>query len=152
MATQSSGLYLISRKTLVGLAALAAAACNAAAPIWVDADGDPVPATRMIEAPGPEHCGWETATFLILDGSRYLRDPEFRVQPRGREQLSGTSRLAGSRDLFEADATLPPDAEDSGLRDGGRALWTSPSEQGQAIYIVSADSIERWPRTFAGCD
>lgn len=120
--------------------------------MWVAADREPVPAARLIEARGPEHCGWETATFLVLDGNRYLRDPDFVVQPPDRELLSGTSRPAGVRDLFEADATLPADAEDTGLRDGDRALWTSSSEEGQAVYLVSGDGVERWPRTFAGCD
>ena len=39
---------------------------------------------------------------------------------------------------------LPGDATDTGLRHGDEQLWTSP-ESPPVIYVVSADTIERWP-------
>jgi len=46
---------------------------------------------------------------------------------------------------FDPHASLPPGAEDTGLRQGGSALWMIPQEA-QFIWIVGSEGVERWPR------
>ena len=49
------------------------------------------------------------------------------------------------------EAPLPADAEPTGLRHGDREIWLSASEGSDAIYIVSPEVTQRWPRTEALC-
>jgi hypothetical protein len=50
---------------------------------------------------------------------------------------------------FAADATLPPEARDTGSRREGSALWIAPD----AAYVVGTAGTERWPRaeSMVGC-
>ena len=98
--------------------------------IWTDSSGSRVPTTVIFSAPGPGHCMWESATFLMLGKVTYLRDPE---------GLSGY----WTKPRFDSTATLPPNAQDSGYRSGGGALWIVP---GGDAYLVYIDHGERWPR------
>lgn len=66
--------------------------------VWQDADGNRVPTSVNTSARGPEHCEWETVTFLTLDGQGYISDPD--------DVLDGRGFVAP----FDADAALPPDA------------------------------------------
>lgn len=107
--------------------------------------GVEVPPTEIVAAAGPEHCGWQSATFLTLGwplgtrpqtaaGARqYVRDPR-RVLP---------SRLPP----LELDATLPADASPTGYAHGPVRLYLAPSDQDRAAYLVLGDSVERWPRS-----
>jgi hypothetical protein len=67
------------------------------------------------------------------DSVSYVRDPE------------GVFGNAGLTAGFDADATLPDDAVDSGYRAGDAELWTVPDDP-SGIYIVAGDTVERWPR------
>jgi hypothetical protein len=112
---------------------------------WVDARGKEVPEWVITTHPGPEHCQWESAVFLYVgwplgtakqigDRRQYLRDPneilsEYVVVP------------------FHLSATLPTDARYSGYQRGEAELWVSKSAADEAVYIVRADKVERWPRT-----
>lgn len=49
------------------------------------------------------------------------------------------------------DARLPADAVDSGYREGARELWTSPAMGKDAVFIVSPEVVQRWPRWNGGC-
>ncbi len=81
--------------------------------------------------PGPQHCEWQSATFLYVNSRPYVRDPEDLVGDGFREGL----RLA---------TKLPKDARDTGFRADELELWLSPSDEG-AFLRVGAD-VERWPR------
>jgi len=88
---------------------------------------------------GPDHCGWQTGRMLHVpepDGSlgrQYLRDP-FGVFPGG-------SLLDSYADGVE----LPADASPSGYRtDDRRELWFTEADR--AVYVVTPDGVERWPR------
>ena len=101
---------------------------------------------------GPDHCGWTSVTFLHVawplgsrtapgDSSRqYLRDPH------------GVLGVP-----FEPDAELPADARKTPYTGvGGWSLWTAPSDEDRAVYLVNQDRkiTERWPRNvpFTACD
>jgi hypothetical protein len=131
------------------LSALALAGCGGAEAVgtWEDEQG------RTVESfAGPEHCDWESVTFLSVnvdldelgtpaDQRWFLRDPE--------GVLSGEGRIA-----YDGDAQLPEDAVDTGLRLEGRELWAEPADDPpgpEAVYVVDGDSVERWPRTDVGC-
>jgi hypothetical protein len=103
--------------------------------VWTDARGHRVPTTVIQSVPGPEHCGWQRTTFLFLgaDGA----DGEFYRDPDGdlRQYLSGS---------YQADASVPADARDTGYRRDGRELWLAGDKK--AAYLVAAEGdAERWP-------
>ena len=107
--------------------------------VWQAADGNRVPTAVINSAPGPEHCGWETVTFLTFDGRGYISDPD--------DVLGGSGFVAP----FDADAALPPDAVDTGYRQAGRRLWLS--SDGLIAFVVTDDAVEAWPSSTAefGC-
>jgi hypothetical protein len=90
------------------------------------------------ERPGPEHCGWETATFIAFLDGQYVRD-----------EIGTVTTVADVR--YDPSAMLPPDARFTGWRRGDQELWLSPSELGGrfgvylSIYIVRPDQVERLP-------
>ena len=99
--------------------------------VWQDANGDRVPISVISSARGPEHCGWESATFLSLGEMGYISDPD------------GVLGGAGFVAPFDSDAELPADAIDSGYRRGGRSLWLSKDRS--IAFIVVDDAVEAWP-------
>jgi hypothetical protein len=112
---------------------------------WTDTLGCPVRVDVLYERTGPDHCGWQDTRVLVTGdplGTRfqpftndveYVRDPDGLYSDRG--FVEGFARLD----------SLPPDAVDTGFRLRDRELWTSPSDP-DAIYINSANGVERWPR------
>ncbi len=110
--------------------------------VWTDAEGTPVPTSRVQSAAGPEHCDWQDVTFLQVggwrDGEQYLRDVDGLLADH-------------ERTTYAADVPLPEVATDTGWRHDGRELWLVPDRS--AAYLVVADRPagppvgERWPAT-----
>ena len=107
--------------------------------VWKDATGDRVPVTKIQSGPGPEHCNWQDITFLTLgteNGERqFLRDTTGEL----RQMLATT---------FDASATVPKQATDTGFERHGRRLWLH--REGMAAYLVDTNNpkkVERWPAT-----
>ncbi|MDP9442883.1 MAG: hypothetical protein M3P83_00445 [Actinomycetota bacterium] len=102
--------------------------------VWTDQNGERVPTSIVRSRPGPEHCGWQRATFLTLGRDRtFIRDPGGLIDE---DSLRGT---------FRADAALPDDAVDTGYRHAGRQLWVAADDS--AAFLVASDRTERWPAT-----
>lgn len=99
--------------------------------VWHDADRNRVPTSVIMSSRGPEHCGWESATFLRVDGHGYISDPQ--------GVLGGRGFVAP----FDADAELPSDAIDTGYQQQGRRLWLSNDRL--IAFVVTADRVEAWP-------
>ncbi len=99
--------------------------------VWQDADENRVATSVIRSARGPEHCGWESATFLTLDGVRYISDPE------------GVLRTSGPGSPFDGDTELPSDATDTGYQREGRRLWLSDDRS--TAFIVRSNVVEAWP-------
>jgi hypothetical protein len=111
---------------------------------WMRA-GRPVAAEEMETIAGPSHCGWQSATMLFIawppgsgpttyfQGRLYIRDPD------------GVYGVP-FRDRLARNVTLPADARATGYRLGAIEIYVSPSDQDEAIYVVSARDAERWPR------
>lgn len=105
--------------------------------VWQDQIGARVPVTQVWSFQGPEHCGWQDITFLVLgaerDAGQYVRDT--------------AGELADFlRTTYDDDAKLPKGATDTGFRRDGRELWLGP--RSKAAYLVSAKNpqdVERWP-------
>jgi hypothetical protein len=113
--------------------------------VWEDSSGARVPVTQIRSFAGAEHCDWQDITFLILgqdedgrgdrsdDADEFLRDT--------------TGELADYlRTTYDATASLPKRAVDTGFSRDGRRLWLDPN--GDAAYLVSTDDpddVERWP-------
>lgn len=110
--------------------------------VWTDAEGTPVPTSRVQSSAGPEHCAWQAITFLQVgdrrDGEQYLRDVD--------GELAEEERTS-----YAAQVPLPADATDTGWRLDGRELWLVPDRS--AAYVVEAGPSvgapvgERWPGT-----
>lgn len=99
-----------------------------------------MPERVLDETAGPEHCNWDSATFLHFRGEIYVRDLE---------GVFGPDDLAEGG--YDPGAELPPGAVFTGFRERDRELWTSPLEGGAAVYVVTPDGVERWPRLLVGC-
>lgn len=99
--------------------------------VWQDADGNRVPTSVIFSSRGPEHCDWETVTFLTVDGQGYISDPG--------NVLDGRGFIAP----FDSDASLPPNAVDTGYRRDDRHLWLSSDRS--IAYVVTDDAVEVWP-------
>jgi hypothetical protein len=107
--------------------------------IWTNASGEPVPTTKIQAWRGPEHCDWESMTFLSVGTVVYVRDP----QPDLSEFFA---------DAYRSHADLPRDAVDTGYEHDGRHLWLSSDEK--LAFVGTQDDVEVWPRTIKqlACD
>ncbi|MBA3779530.1 MAG: hypothetical protein H0X16_09585 [Chloroflexi bacterium] len=113
---------------------------------WCHVDGYQLSVERMNLHRGPAHCGWESSASLDvgdplgaeIDPFRGLR--EYVRDPRG----IFVDRVVRP---YDGGAQLPSDAVDTGYRNGRLQLWVSPSDAGNAIYILNGDVVELWPRT-----
>lgn len=99
--------------------------------VWQDADGRRVPVSVVRSAPGPEHCGWESVTFLTVEGNGYVRDPD--------GVFSADFEVAE----FDGDAELPVDAVDTGYSLAGQRIWLAAD--GSVAFVVEPDRVEAWP-------
>jgi hypothetical protein len=106
------------------------------------ATGKPVPTTELEAWRGPEHCGWQSTTFLTLGRVLYLRHP--------------TADLADHvAEPWRAHTVLPADAVDTGFERDGERLWLSADRE--RAFVGSPDEpadVELWPRATdrPGCD
>lgn len=107
--------------------------------IWTDSDGRAVPTTKIESWRGPEHCDWQSMTFLDFGAAVYVRDP----QPDLSEYFA---------DAYEPHAELPSSAVETAYRRDGQQLWLSPDRQ--RAYLGTASNVEVWPRAIKplGCD
>lgn len=112
--------------------------------VWTR-DGRPVSTNELATMAGPDHCGWGSATFLLIGwppgtfaataarARQYIRDPHGVIQVPDREPL-------------QRDVKLPADARATGYRLGAIELYLSPSDEDRWIYVVGPSNVERWPR------
>lgn len=114
---------------------------------WTDVDGCPVRIDVISQTVGPDHCGWETVTFLtigdpigssigttvITDARRFVWDPQGAL-PRVDDE---------SRNEVVAVTDLPPSTYDAGYRDGTAELWLDPQDP-TSLYRVDGAVAERY--------
>jgi hypothetical protein len=114
-------------------------ACAASERQWLDEQGN----VAALEYQGAEHCGLQSARFLLVgppDGSdyrQYVRDPSGVLRDDG--------DLLGE---YERAAELPANATDTRITRDGLTLWSIPGDE--AIYVVAHDHVEKWPRAASG--
>lgn len=113
---------------------------------WTNDDGCPVRLDILMTRQGADACGGSKVADILMgtplgaphSSSRariYIKDP------------TGQFGMSEIQAGYEADADLPEDATDSGYRQKSSELWTVPD--GDAIYLVSEDQVERWPHVEA---
>lgn len=102
--------------------------------VWTDRNGERVPTSIVQSRRGPEHCNWQSITFLHVEGQQYIRDEHGDLKGFGSSKLKAT---------FDADTTVPPDARETGYSLHGRALWIAADRS--SVYVVAAGNAERWP-------
>lgn len=109
------------------------------------------------EFDGWEHCGWQSARFLVVPAvhiaGRHELPPDMQRYPwltfvRDRQQVLRANVVSA----LNLDASLPPDAIRAPYTQKGRELWFSPSESASGAYVVDGSEVERWPRFDGGCD
>jgi hypothetical protein len=100
--------------------------------IWTDSSGRPAPTTSVQSWRGPEHCSWQSMTFLYLGKAAYVRDPLPELDEYFDEQ-------------YDEHAVLPPDAIDTGFEHGDEHLWLSTDKK--RAFVGTVDDVEAWPRT-----
>lgn len=121
---------------------------------WTDAEGrelpdgvgEPDPDLVINTIQGPEHCGWEKAVLMHLSvpvGSVSKSSDEVRQYVRDPDGVLGRPELMTA---FDATATLPDDAEPTGIRNGSVELWVAPSSLEQEVYMGRDGMFEAWPR------
>lgn len=114
---------------------------------WTDLDGCPVRVDVIAQTAGPDHCEWQSVTFLtvgdpvgvpfdnptVSDARRFVWDPEGALPP-----VDDVSRS----DVV-ARVDLPSTAFDSGYRDGTAELWLDSADP-SSLYRVNGDSADRF--------
>jgi hypothetical protein len=103
--------------------------------VWDGADGEAAPTTEIEGWTGPEHCGWQSMTFLYLGDDTFVRDP----------QPDLADHLAAPYDPHDA---LPTDAVDTGFSREGDRLWIAAD--GDTAYVGTRADVEAWPRDVKG--
>lgn len=114
-------------------------------------DGREVTRSEFNVAGGPEHCGWEKATFLAgtaLQAQRDERGPLWARDPDGILEHFPAAQAG-----FRAGITVPEQAVFSGYSRGPLQVWTVPSDF-EFVYVVNTavdGDVERWVRGGGGC-
>ena len=103
--------------------------------IWTDSDGHPVATTTIESWVGPEHCDWQSMTFLYLGRAVYVRDP----QPELGDYFA---------EPYDESAQVPEDAQPTGFERDGQRLWLSQDKQ--RAFVGAAEDVEVWPRAGQG--
>lgn len=99
--------------------------------IWLDTEGNRVPTTTLTSYSGPEHCDWESVTFLRFEDREYISDPR------------GVLADFGFVVPFNNDVELPADATNTGYHRDGRQLWVSGDRA--IAYLDDGNRVEAWP-------
>lgn len=126
---------------------------------WTDATGDPAPPRAIVRVDGPEHCGWEEATFLEIEwGTLGLDVPQasgpyvddlseiLMDVPPPQPTVAPPAEAAADSLTLER---MPDEAIDTGYTDDGVRLWAAPD--GSAIWLEFDDRVEQWPELLIGC-
>jgi hypothetical protein len=99
--------------------------------IWLDADDHRVPTSIVSSSQGPEHCDWQSVTFLWYDDRPVIGDP------------NGALAVDELVAPYDSDTDLPSDATDTGYHRNDRHRWISA--EGTVAYIVEDDTVVSWP-------
>ncbi|MFF2204778.1 hypothetical protein [Streptomyces sp. NPDC058145] len=105
--------------------------------VWTDRGGRRVPVRTLSGSAGPEHCGWQSARFLVLDDRTYARDPE------GVLARDGLLRAP-----YRAHVRMPATARDTGYHHRGLRLWLTDDRD--TAYVRTAAGVEAWPEVKSG--
>ncbi|WP_445284437.1 hypothetical protein [Streptomyces sp. DSM 118148] len=105
--------------------------------VWTDRGGRRVPVRRLSGSDGPEHCGWQSARFLAVDGRTYARDPE-----------GALARDGLLRAPYRAHVPMPAAARDTGYHYRGQRLWLTADRD--TAYVRTAAGTEAWPEVKEG--
>jgi hypothetical protein len=130
---------------LVGAFAWSASSDLRPTDVWRDRDGEPVSAATVSSYAGPEHCDWQTVTFLELQAGSGLTEPALSGRVTFLRDPDGT--LADYVvSPYAAPVARPDDAVDTGWERDGQEVWLD--REGWAAYVrIDGEAYERWPRT-----
>ena len=102
--------------------------------IWSDSSGRKVPTTTIESWRGPEHCDWQSLTFLYLGKAVFVRNPQREVA-----------------EPYDKHVELPASVVDTGFERADDHLWLSPEKE--RAFVGTRDDVEIWPRAIRhlGC-
>lgn len=99
--------------------------------LWTGRDGRPADTREIHSYVGPEHCEWQSMTFLEIGGRTYLREPLAELR-------------AYVDHPYDAHAVLPDDAVATGFSRDGQRLWLAADHT--TAYVGShVSDVEAWP-------
>jgi hypothetical protein len=99
--------------------------------IWTDHEGQPADTRDIQSYLGPEHCDWQSMTFLQLGDRTYVRD----VLPELRSYVDHP---------YVAHTALPSDAFATGYSRDGRHVWLAADDR-TAYVGADREDVEAWP-------
>ncbi|MFG2122897.1 hypothetical protein [Streptomyces sp. NPDC048710] len=105
--------------------------------VWTDRNGRRVPVSRLSSSGGPDHCDWQSAHFLDLDGRHYARDPEGVLRRDGLLTTPYRDRVS-----------MPAGARDTGYHYRSWRLWLTDDKN--TAYVRTSGAVEAWPKTKNG--
>lgn len=114
-------------------------------PRWTDAKGCWLRGDVLATLAGPPECGWEDTEAILMGET--LGDPWFPDKP-SRQYLrdpKGERGDAAVAKAYDASATLPANATDTGFRRGKAQLWVVAGDQ-SAVWLKIGAKVEKWPR------
>jgi hypothetical protein len=113
-------------------------------------NGHAVSPDELDTSAGGSHCNGESVTFLTI-----AWPPDSQANRERRQYVRDPRGALGStfRNRLKIGGVLPKDAHSLGYRHDRIELFSSPSDDNEAIYVVGPDIVERWPRSdaTAGC-
>lgn len=120
---------------------------------WTTANGCLLRMDVVADYDGPDHCGWESARFLVVGqppGTVFrLSRPDMKV-PRAQRAYTyvrdpqGVFNRPRTTQRLDLNATMPAAATHTGFRRGAEELWAVPNDPA-FVYVRSGAKVERWP-------
>lgn len=115
-------------------------------PSWTR-NGKTVGTAVVASSGGPQHCNWQSATFLTIGwplGTAATRSTDTRLYIRDPHDVVASPNIRGP---LQTHATMPADARQTGFKVRGVRLYLAPSDEDSAAYLVVGSDVERWPRS-----
>jgi hypothetical protein len=119
---------------------------------WATSDGCALRLDVLMTRQGEDACGGEEVADILMGSplgvSTERSKPRIFIRdPKG---ILATPRTS---EAFDPDAQLPPDAEDTGFRQGGVELWMRQANDAFVYLVDEEANVEAWPkwRRWVGC-
>ena len=112
----------------------------------MDANGEIVSGSLILDYRGFVRCGTRSVTFLQFFDRQYADDPEGVLGPL--TALDGSGRVL----TFEVLEEVPRGAVPTGFHRGDREIYVDEMVIDDYLFVVHPNRTERWPRAEIYCE